>query len=268
MIKLTIGIPVYEMKGNGVKHLKSLLKKLEKQTVFPTEILVSDNSINNLIEKYLDEYKSKNKIRYIKNKGQKDPCSNLNNLINNSKGNYLKIVFQDDYPFSDEMIAKTIQRINESPRKRWFVCGSNNSKDDVNFFNTLIPYFNKNIYLGENTIGSPSVLTINNIDDSLYFDNRYVWLLDCIYYYSLYQKFGPPEIINDILVTNGIHSNQLTSTLTDKKKIKEVLFAIREFNNSPWKYFIQLKMYLKIHFSKFKLKLSKSLKNINIEKTH
>jgi hypothetical protein len=44
MINLTIGIPVYEMNGMGVDYLSFLLDRLNVQTVFPFEILISDNS--------------------------------------------------------------------------------------------------------------------------------------------------------------------------------------------------------------------------------
>ena len=79
MINLTIGIPVYEMNGMGVDYLSFLLDRLNVQTEFPFEILISDNSTDKKIEEFVINNDSKIKIRYIRNAGPKDPCTNLNN---------------------------------------------------------------------------------------------------------------------------------------------------------------------------------------------
>jgi hypothetical protein len=37
-------------------------------------------------------------------------------------------------------------------------------------------------------------------------------LMDCEMYYQLYLKYGLPIIINEVLVTNRLHSQQISNT--------------------------------------------------------
>jgi hypothetical protein len=266
MTKLTVGIPVYEMRGKGIEYLSFLLEKLNHQTVFPDEILISDNSNDKKIKKFIIKYDSKINIRYIKNYGANDPCTNLNNIIENSKGEYIKFIFQDDFPFSNKLIDKTIKAIQENLDKNWFVCGSNNSNDTENFFNYIKPYFNNRIYLGKNTLGSPSVLTIKNSTESILFDTRFIWLLDCIYYYMLNKKFGPPVLIDQTLVTCRIHTNQLTDVLDHNNKLKEVFLANKLFNKSCLKYYLFIEIFFTHFMRKVKLILKRFLNSPNFNK--
>lgn len=259
MINLTIGIPVYEMNGMGVYYLSFLLDRLNVQTVFPFEILISDNSTDKKIEEFVINNDSKIKIRYVRNSGPKDPCTNLNNLIKNSKSEYIKFIFQDDFPFSNDLISKTIKAIEENPSNNWFICGSNNTNDNKKFYNYVKPYFNNKIYLGKNTLGSPSVLTVKNSKELLLFDNRFIWLLDCAYYHQLNKKFGPPVIIDEVLITCRIHSDQLTGMLTDTKKIKEVFLAIKIFNKSFFKFYIFIEIFFSHLLNKLKVNVKRTL---------
>jgi hypothetical protein len=182
----------------------------------------------------------------------------LNNLIKNSKSEYIKFIFQDDFPFSNDLISKTIKAIEKNPDNNWFICGSNNTTDNENFYNYVNPYFNSKIYLGKNTLGSPSVLTVKNSKELLLFDNRFIWLLDCAYYHILNKKFGPPMIIDEVLITCRVHSDQLTDVLTDTKKIKEVFLANKIFNKSFFKFYI----FIEIFFSHLLSKLKVNVKRI------
>ena len=248
MIKLTIGIPVYEMNDNGIYYLDKLLNNLKEQTEYPNEIIISDNSIDNKINDFINNYKSRLSIRYVKNLGVKHPCNNLNNIINNASGDYIKFIFQDDFPYSKKLIKKTIEAINKNPNSNWFVCGSNNFNNKV-YFNEIIPSYNKDIYKGKNTIGSPSVLTIKNTKDKIFFDNRFVWLLDCVYYYHLYNRVGPPTILKEVLISNRVHQQQLTEKLKDSQKLKEILFSISLHENFPKKILSKLRILI-FHFAR------------------
>lgn len=220
------------MNGNGIYYLNKLLNKLNQQTEHPFEIIISDNSLDNKINDFIKSHHTQLNVKYIKNLGLKHPCNNLNNIINNASGDYIKFIFQDDFPYSKKLIEKTKKAINKNPNSNWFVCGSNNFNNKI-YFNTIIPAYNKKIYKGKNTIGSPSVLTIKNSELKVFFDNRFTWLLDCVYYYNLNKKFGSPAIIKDILITNRVHQEQLTEKLRDSMKLKEILFSISLHENFP-----------------------------------
>jgi hypothetical protein len=97
-------------------------------------------------------------------------------------------------------------------------------KDGLTVKNVL-PYYNDKMYMGENTIGAPSVLTIRN-KNPLLFNENLRWLLDCDYYTRLFEKFGEPKVINDYLVCIGVGRHQATNILTFEEKNKEVEDAI------------------------------------------
>ena len=80
------------------------------------------------------------------------------------------------------------------------------------------------VYLGKNTIGAPSVLTVKN-DNPLMFDEILIWLNDCDYYKRCYDKFGEPDILNKVNVVIGVGKHQTTNNINNglKKMEKEYM---------------------------------------------
>ena len=68
------------------------------------------------------------------------------------------------------------------------------------------------MHLGNNTIGGLDVLTIKNESEPMFFDESLLWLLDCEYYKRSYDKYGPPKIINKILVAVRLGDYNITNT--------------------------------------------------------
>ena len=82
------------------------------------------------------------------------------------------------------------------------------------------PYWTDDIEKGNNHLGSPSVLTMKN-GLNMYFDERMSWLLDCDFYKRMYEKFGPPKILDTINVKIGVGDHQMTHILTNEEKLSE-----------------------------------------------
>jgi hypothetical protein len=61
-----------------------------------------------------------------------------------------------------------------------------------------------------NTISSPSVLSFRK-NTNIEFDENLVMLMDCEIYYNFYKKYGLPYIVSEILITNRLHENQISS---------------------------------------------------------
>jgi hypothetical protein len=54
-------------------------------------------------------------------------------------------------------------------------------------------------------------------------------LMDCEFYYQLYKKHGLPEIIDNCLVTNRIHENQISQKY-NKNINDEIMYVLKKHN--------------------------------------
>jgi len=74
---ISIAIPCYEMKGYGGKFLDESLLKINNQTYKNIQVVVSDHSLSNELEKVINLWSKKLNIKYIKNIGSFSSNTNL-----------------------------------------------------------------------------------------------------------------------------------------------------------------------------------------------
>lgn len=209
MPKVSLVVPVYNM-DNSLDFLKRNLESILKQTFTDYEIIVSDDSNDDLIETWLSRYK----VKYFKNTGDKGMANNTNNAITNATGDLVKILFQDDFFFTENSLKQIVDHFTD--RTEWLVTSCLHSMDGKTFFNEHKPYYSQS----DNTIGSPSVTTFRRSIDEL-FDTNFHWVMDLDWYKRLYYKYGKPKIYDKPNVVIGIHPGQKTHLLTDERKILE-----------------------------------------------
>lgn len=214
MIKISVGIPVYEMPPFGIEFLNHNLKSIEKQTVKPFEVIVSDDSKNNHIELWLANQTFNFPIRYVKNQSLiKNPCQNHNNILSYAQGDYVKILHQDDFLVSNtylDIISKEIQ----IHQPQWLFTSFGHSYDGERIFDSRVPKLNPNI-LFNNTLGAPSNLTIKNSTQKVYFNLNYIQYYDTLFYIEYLIRYGKPLIITDVQVGIRHWSNQITHNQSD-----------------------------------------------------
>lgn len=141
---------------------------------------------------------------------------NSNKAIQSAEGEIIKILYMDDYFGHPEALQNVVDAVGNT----WAVSGCIHTEDGNELEAPHYPFYNPQIYLGNNTIGSPSVLAFKN-DDSLLFDERLSWLLDCDLYKRLYERYGEPHIINSLDIVIGIGSHQTSVTMPEEEKQKE-----------------------------------------------
>jgi hypothetical protein len=216
------------MHGKGVEFLDFNLKQINNQTYKNIEIVISDHSQNNDIMELYHKWKNQLNIVYIKNNNNLGvSSSNVNNAINNSKGELIKILFQDDFLYHNNSIKDIIENFEDG--YNWLVTSSTHTYDGFNFSNELIPIYNDNIHLGINTISSPSVLTIRKSVTER-FDEKLIWLMDCDMYKQLYIKYGEPKIVKKVNVVNRLWGNRLSDTISQDIKDKEFLILQKKYS--------------------------------------
>ena len=220
-MKLSIAIPCYESHGRGVEFLDFQFYKLKSQTFKDFQVVLSDHSINNDIEDFCKKEMGNLDIKYLRNeKSRGSSPANTNKAIKNCDGEIIKIIFQDDFLWSKNSLKKTVDFFKDDDQ--WLISGCIHTFDDgKTFVGQMKPYYHDLIYLGKNTISSPSVLSIRNSSETIFFDERVDWLMDVDYYKSLHDKFGPPKILNEITVVNRDWGMQMSKKTTHEAKMAE-----------------------------------------------
>ncbi|MEW6054239.1 MAG: glycosyltransferase [Nitrospirota bacterium] len=218
---VSIAIPCYEMHGYGVEFLDFSLNKIYEQTYKNIEVVISDHSTDDNIYNLYKKWESFLNLKYLRNENKRGNSSaNLNNALINCTGHLIKILFQDDFLFSDNSIKEIVEAFSQNPQASWLVTACEHSNDSIRFYRPFYPQYNRNIYLGNNTISSPSVLTIRN-KNILLFDENLIWLMDCDYYKRLHDKYGEPLMLNKINVVNRTWDYQLSKIVNEELRQKE-----------------------------------------------
>lgn len=219
--KLSVAIPTHDM-PNKQYFFRRCLDSLWYQTFQDFEIVVTDNSDDDGILEVCDWYRTG--IRYIKNPN-KGMAQNTNEAIRQSEGELIKILYMDDFMEHEESLEGLVKKIQD---QMWLVSGCIHTTDGINRLRPHVPRYNKRIVEGENTIGSPSVLTIRN-KDPLLFDENMTWLLDCDLYKRYYDLYGDPVILNNINVVIGLGKHQMTNVIEHERKLSEYRYMIKKY---------------------------------------
>jgi len=221
----SIAIPCYEMGGKGSEFLNFSLCKIESQSFKDFEVIVSDHSYDDSIKKVCDDWSDRIDIKYFRNtEGVGSSSLNINNAIRNSNGEWIKILFQDDFLYSENSLLDIKDSLND--KTFWVATACEHTNDGESFYRPFLPKWNDDIKYGINTISSPSVITIRK-DLGILFDPEYIWLMDTDWYYRIWISYGEPQYIKKINVVNRTWSDSVSNTISDflkrseLKKIKE-----------------------------------------------
>ena len=229
-MKISIAIPTWEFNGRGSEYLNDLLRTIQIQSYKDFEVCISDHSVDNEVLKELKQFEGKFKIVYNKNENDRgNGPANTNKAIEMCSGDIIKVMFQDDFFYDTESLEKILTEFNDSD-KMWLVNGCNHTKDDgYNFYWEMFPKWNDKMIEGVNSISSPSVLSMRKeCFDKIRFDEKLVMMMDCDYYYNLKSNFGDPIYFEDVLVSNRVHENQISSTY-DKNIQDEINYCLDKY---------------------------------------
>ena len=229
--RFSICIPVWEQHGFGLQYIKDLIYSIQIQTFQNYEIVISDHSKNRKIFDFcLEESKKDYILRYFKyNENYGNGVANLNNILKRAEGEIIKVMFQDDFLFDRRCLEK-FDKTFQGENIKWAVCGCNHTRDGVNFERPMVPSWSDKLLEGVNTISSPSVLAFRNENVEL-FDENLTMLMDVAYYYRLGQRYGMPTVIEDCLVTNRCHENQISSMYSGNLE-EEIKFCKDKYDSN------------------------------------
>ena len=217
-MKISIAIPTYECHGYGWLFISELLNSIKKQSYTNYEVVISDQSNDDITRKLVNFYSDLMDIKYLDSKHLSRKIGvNMNNAIKHCSGDIIKPMCADDFLLSENTLS-IISNTFKSVTNQWMIMGTLHC-NSIHFLHIrIIPRYHDKIHLGQNTISSPSVLAMRTKE---YLDENLSLLIDCEHFKRLHMKYGNPCIIDDPLICNRIHLNQMQNqdaSLMDKEK--------------------------------------------------
>jgi len=226
----SVAIPTWGIKGKGVEYLEHSFNILAQQTFRDFEVIVSDHSEDDDIKNLCNSWSSMMNVKYFRNSnGRGKIAPNMNNAIRHCEGQFIKMLFQDDFLYDTDSLQIIYDSVAENQDKDWFITACVHTDDCVTMYDRMTPYYHDRIYAGINTISCPSVLTVRNEEALPVFDESFNWLMDVTYYKDLYNYYGAPMVIDIICAVNRNSQIRTTNIMSEKQKQEEILRAIKKY---------------------------------------
>jgi hypothetical protein len=220
----SIAIPTYGYNGRGSEFLEFNLEILKKQSFKNFEIIISDHSIDNTIKDIYNKWKDILDIKYFLNEmGRGIISPNINNAMTKCCGEYIKILFQDDFLYNENSLQIQYDFLMKHENTNWLMTKFYHSNDGITFYRLFSPVYNNLIWTGNNTMGCPSGMTLKN-KNLIFFNEGLNWLMDVDFYKRMFDKYGEPEILDEITYVNRTWGNRLTDTITQELKDNEFIY--------------------------------------------
>jgi glycosyltransferase involved in cell wall biosynthesis len=217
------------MGGKAAGFLAYNFESLMRQTFKDFDVVVSDQSKDDVVKKICEKYGNRLDIRYFRNKDYGNQDANINNAIRNATGRLIKILFLDDYLYGDEALEK-IAKAFDLERDRWLITGCACTRDDATFERKIVPRYDDATILFKNRIGAPSVVTVRN-DDPVLFDEALSACGDVDYYKRSFDRFGQPKVMPEINVIIRLHPLQVTNTTaTESAREREFRIILKKYS--------------------------------------
>lgn len=219
--KVSICIPTYQQ----ADKLLVLFRSIEEQSFRDFEVIVTDDSTDNLVED-LCKSEFNFSIQYHRNSPAKGSPENWNEAISKAKGEWIKLIHHDDFFFNAESLAKFVEESAKFPDTDFFFCGtsileihSGNQAPycvDSKIVNRISDF---SAYLfPKNIIGSPSTNFFKR-EINVFYDNSLIWLVDVEYYCRILKSHAVRHI-DSLLITTMLSENQLTNNLKFNRPVR------------------------------------------------
>ncbi len=234
---ISICIPTYRQ----LPILLSLLKTIDFQTFRDFEVIISDDSPDDEIERAIFSAKWTFPLRYYRNNPSKGSPQNWNYAISLAQGEWIKIMHHDDWFYDSESLKFFAEAVLQNPETDFFFCKSyvNNGNKSEEYIYQPNPSKLRNIskypalLFEANLIGAPSA-TMYKKSVKLQYDSKLMWLVDIEYFCRVIQNFKVQHIERGLIVTSEFQEHQLTYSLLDNKaiEIREYLYCYEQLRSS------------------------------------
>lgn len=234
MAKVSICVPTY----NNVGEVDRLLQSIVKQDYTDYEINISDDSTNEEIAELVLKYQQSDllgKLNYVHNEKSLGHIFNWNAAMKMASGDYIKIMFSDDWFTFPDSLKKFVELLDKNPQVNFAFCGSRQVMLDESATtsvhnqnlgqaydrcasDTFIEHLTedyRNLFLG-NEIGAPSAVMYRRTDTLYLFDEKSNWASDMFLYFDILQENAQFAYTYEPLISIGMHENQYTELFSER----------------------------------------------------
>jgi len=222
---ISICIPSYKR----TSYLKRLLDSIAIQRYKQYEVVVSDDTPGSEVSELCSAYSDKFSLRYYHNNKALGTPENWNEAIRKAKGEWIKIMHDDDWFASNDSLANFAAAIESNPGIDFYFSAYNNvyeqennriqtvqlgKSDELKLKKDPLRLFQKNY------IGNPSC-TLFRKKENFLFDNRFKWVVD-FEFYMRYLRSSADKFyyIDKPLVNASLNSSQVTSAVFRDPKVE------------------------------------------------
>lgn len=225
---ISICIPCYEMHNRGVEFLEYSFQKFETQTFKDFDVVIGDHSVDDRLKDLCAKWSDKLDIKYYRNEENRgNAASNTDFTIRKATGKWIKILLEDDFLFDENSLQDIA--INLDADTMWVVTPYVHTRGDRSeLLRPHYPIINQFLMVN-NTLGTPSGLTIRNMHDLPEFDNNLSYCYDCDWYWRLYQKYNEPKLLINLGVVIYLWENSITSHVSQKLIKKESEYILKKY---------------------------------------
>ncbi len=212
---ISICIPAYKR----LNFLERLLDSIVIQDFKDFEVIITDDSPNDIVEKMCKKYGEHFILSYHRNLPALGTPANWNFAISKAQGKWIKIMHDDDWFSNSESLRKFAHETQKVGDCSFFFCGYTSNDQESSFQNIHIIKPHEEILLKrsplnlfkKNFIGHPSTTLIRNHSNLLY-DEQTKWVVDFEFYIRCLNEFKFFNAIKEPLVNIGISDSQVTKT--------------------------------------------------------
>lgn len=218
-VKISICIPAY----NNVSEVERLLASISSQDFKNFEVCLSDDSTNDEIAHLVaHRYPF---VRYVHNTKPLGHIFNWNAAIRMATGEYIKIMFSDDWFTDKKSLERFVGLLDDHPEVSLAFSGSRqvaleNGTESYDRcaseeFIEMLSEDYRMLFRG-NQIGTPSATIYRRGEMPVLFDEQSNWASDMFLYFELLQKNPRFAYTKEPLVSVGVHENQYTESFAEK----------------------------------------------------
>lgn len=220
--KVSICVPAY----NNAPEVERLLQSVYVQTYTDFEVNISDDSTDDAVERVVSRFRERYaNIRYIHNEKPYGHIFNWNAAIKMAHGEYIKIMFSDDWFTDEKSLGVYVALLDHSPDAYLAFAGSRQVSldDNMKYYDRYaMPQYigrlrkdYRQLFLG-NEIGAPSAVMYRRGETLTLFDEKSNWASDMYLYFDLLRKSPIFVFTTKPLVSIGVHEHQYTESFSEK----------------------------------------------------